>query len=194
MDSEQADVAPDGARGGDGDDGGSSRRVFPPPRKLNDEQELEVTRLYAETNTPVADIASRFGIGESSVYRVAQRHGAALRGRRGRGAAADGASQAAPPPTAAPAEAPAAPRAGRTAAPRARARAAAPTPPRRAAAARPRGGAAGRARADAGAKPKGRFRVSFVAVDVIEAGTIHEAIAIVEARGATDITSVRRED
>src|SRR5438876_7966453 len=50
-------------------------------RKLSDPQEREVTRLYAETETPVSEISKRFGIGESSVYRVAQRHGAALRGR-----------------------------------------------------------------------------------------------------------------
>src|ERR1700736_949629 len=50
-------------------------------RKLNDQQEREVTRLYAETETPVSEISKRFGIGESSVYRVAQRHGAKLRGR-----------------------------------------------------------------------------------------------------------------
>ncbi|HLZ29434.1 MAG TPA: helix-turn-helix domain-containing protein [Chloroflexota bacterium] len=50
-------------------------------RKLNDAQEREVTRLYAATETPVSEISKRFGIGESSVYRVAQRHGAALRGR-----------------------------------------------------------------------------------------------------------------
>src|SRR6202035_3119284 len=50
-------------------------------RKLNDQQEREVTRLYASTETPVSEISKRFGIGESSVYRVAQRHGAALRGR-----------------------------------------------------------------------------------------------------------------
>jgi DNA-directed RNA polymerase specialized sigma subunit len=50
-------------------------------RKLSEEQEAEVTRLYAETDTPPPEIAARFGIGESSVYRVAQRHGAALRSR-----------------------------------------------------------------------------------------------------------------
>src|SRR5438309_6828340 len=50
-------------------------------RKLSEDQEREVTRLYAETETPVSEISKRFGIGESSVYRVAQRHGAALRGR-----------------------------------------------------------------------------------------------------------------
>src|SRR5436853_6339597 len=55
-------------------------------RKLSDEQEREVTRLYAETETPVSEISKRFGIGESSVYRVAQRHGAKLRGRTATGA------------------------------------------------------------------------------------------------------------
>src|SRR5436190_18514335 len=50
-------------------------------RKLTEDQEREVTRLYAETETPVSEISKRFGIGESSVYRVAQRHGASLRGR-----------------------------------------------------------------------------------------------------------------
>src|SRR5215813_13604842 len=55
-------------------------------RKLTEEQEREVTRLYAETETPVSEISKRFGIGESSVYRVAQRHGASLRGRTSTGA------------------------------------------------------------------------------------------------------------
>src|SRR5713101_4752540 len=62
----------DGAQG----DGATTTR-----RKLSDQQEREVTRLYAETETPVSEISKRFGIGESSVYRVAQRHGAKLRGR-----------------------------------------------------------------------------------------------------------------
>src|SRR6266699_1520935 len=65
-----------GASGGAQGDGATTTR-----RKLNDSQEREVTRLYAETDTPVSEISKRFGIGESSVYRVAQRHGAALRGR-----------------------------------------------------------------------------------------------------------------
>src|ERR1700719_3353450 len=65
-----------GASSGAQGDGATTTR-----RKLNDAQEREVTRLYAETETPVSEISKRFGIGESSVYRVAQRHGAALRGR-----------------------------------------------------------------------------------------------------------------
>src|SRR5439155_11594605 len=63
------------SRGGQGDGARGTRR------KLDDQQEREVTRLYAETETPVSEISKQFGIGESSVYRVAQRHGASLRGR-----------------------------------------------------------------------------------------------------------------
>src|SRR6266852_7941547 len=59
-----------------------AQRVSPTRRKLSDEQEGELTRLYAGTTMPVSEIARTFGIGESSVYRVAQRHGAALRGRQ----------------------------------------------------------------------------------------------------------------
>src|SRR6266853_1617174 len=59
-------------------------------RKLNDQQEREVTRLYAETEIPVSEIGKRYGIGESSVYRVAQRHGAALRGRTATASAGGG--------------------------------------------------------------------------------------------------------
>jgi len=59
-----------------------AQRVIPTRRKLGDEQERELTRLYADTTMPVSEIARMYGIGESSVYRVAQRHGAALRGRQ----------------------------------------------------------------------------------------------------------------
>src|SRR5215204_3176857 len=52
-----------------------------PLRKLTEEQELELTRLYSQTETPVPEIASRFNVGESSVYRISQRHGASLRSR-----------------------------------------------------------------------------------------------------------------
>src|SRR6266700_7556829 len=52
--------------------------VFP-LRKLTDEQEHEVTRLYADTTTPLVEIGRRFGIGQTSVARIAQRGGATLR-------------------------------------------------------------------------------------------------------------------
>ena len=59
-----------------------AQRILPTRRKLSEEQEGEVTRLYADTTMAVSEIARKFGIGESSVYRVAQRHGAPLRGTR----------------------------------------------------------------------------------------------------------------
>src|SRR5919202_3160135 len=76
------------SRGGQGEGAAGTRR------KLSEEQEREVTRLYSETDTPVSEISKRFGIGESSVYRVAQRHGASLRGRTTTSAAAGGAGGA----------------------------------------------------------------------------------------------------
>src|SRR5919202_417193 len=76
------------SRGGQGEGAAGTRR------KLSEDQEREVTRLYSETDTPVSEISKRFGIGESSVYRVAQRHGASLRGRTTTSAAAGGAGAA----------------------------------------------------------------------------------------------------
>src|SRR5438067_7732689 len=78
---------------------GSSEGATGSRRKLTEEQERDVTRLYSETETPVSEISKRFGIGESSVYRVAQRHGASLRGRTGSaagGATTDSGSTGAP--------------------------------------------------------------------------------------------------
>ena len=63
-------------------------------RKLSDEQELAVTRMFTETDTPTADIARSFGIGESSVYRVVRRHGARLPRERADHSAAPAASTA----------------------------------------------------------------------------------------------------
>ena len=123
-------------------------------RKLTEDQEREVTRLYSETETPVSEISKRFGIGESSVYRVAQRHGASLRGRTATGGssgvaprrprvapaldgAADGRAAArqplrvGPPPPPAPDVADAAQRVEPAAQPAARTRAAAPANGRR---------------------------------------------------------------
>jgi len=178
----------------------SSGRERSPLRKLSDEQELELTRLYSDTETPVPDIARRFGVGESSVYRISQRHGAGLRGRVSATAAAS--------PVAEPVAAVATPNGRRRRAargPRKAEQAAAPTPgrtPRRA-----RTSAAGRrtsrqSRSAAGRSPAAatqtraasgaarRFRVVFLAETVIEATSIRDAIAQAEAHGATDITSV----
>src|SRR5919199_3171776 len=50
-------------------------------RRLSSEQQREIARLYSATGAPTAEIRERFGIGESSLYRVLQKHGVALRGR-----------------------------------------------------------------------------------------------------------------
>src|ERR1700682_6637586 len=55
---------------------GGSRR-----RRLSTDEGREIARLYAETTTLTSDIRARFGIGESSLYRIVQRQGIPLRGR-----------------------------------------------------------------------------------------------------------------
>jgi len=181
--------------------------VFPPPRKLTAEQERELTRQYAETGTPIADIARTFSLSEVSVGRIAQRNGAASRRRR---AVRDTAP-----------DAPAAPlgvRRGR---------------PRRADADRetieePRGDSRGRQpRPDGSEAPTTRrrravsaageaadvpalsapepasqltgdgarrhYRIRFFAETVVEADNLREALGKAEALGATDITGIDQE-
>ena len=48
---------------------------------LSDDQKREVARLYSETTTPLPEIRKRFGIAESSLYRLIQQRGITLRGR-----------------------------------------------------------------------------------------------------------------
>ncbi len=156
-----------------------ARRVFPPVRKLSDDQEHEVTRLYAETTTSVPEIATRFGVAESSVYRVARRHGASLRGRS--------------PAKARPEQQPS-PVSTSAAVRQARPHAQASRTPRQAAQA-----AAGSARraarsARSGGNGARRFRVRFEAEIVLAAEDIRDALRKAEARGATEITEVRLED
>jgi transposase-like protein len=50
-------------------------------RRLTPDQQREVARLYSETSASTAEIRDQFGIGESSLYRVLQKHGISLRGR-----------------------------------------------------------------------------------------------------------------
>jgi transposase-like protein len=176
-----------------------TRRSFPPRRRLNDEQEREVARLYAETELSVPDISKQFSIGESSVYRIAQRRGAGV--RRGKSAAAQPAMAV---PTA-PATITAAPRRGRP-----RGSAAKPTPPangrrtravvRRVAA--PRTPAAKPTRVPrrratpvaAGASAMQRFQIQFRVETVVQAADIRAAMRQLESLGATDIVAIVRTD
>jgi transposase-like protein len=50
-------------------------------RRLSHDEALEIARLYGATSTPTSEIRERFGIGDSSLYRIVQRQGIALRGR-----------------------------------------------------------------------------------------------------------------
>jgi transposase-like protein len=191
-------------------------------RKLNDQQEREVTRLYAETETPVSEISKRFGIGESSVYRVAQRHGAKLRGRTataaaatprvpraarattaaakpaavpgpGRGRGRRAASTAAATPAAKPTAAAGRPAATPSTNGRRRGRVAA-TPARRTVATTARATRAPRGTRAAAvvAVTRREFRVSYTAVRVFSAASMADAIRQAEAAGATDITGIER--
>lgn len=160
-----------------------ARRGALPRRKLSDEQEREVTRLYAETSTPTPEIARRFGIAESSVYRVTQRHGAPLRGRPTAGArpehevsavsAAAELRQARPQPQIGPASPEAA-----------RAPAAAPRRP---------GGAVRAPMPEVARGGTGSFRVRFQAQVVFEALDIRDALRQAQAHGITDVTAVTRQ-
>jgi transposase-like protein len=50
-------------------------------RNLTEQQKSELARLYTDTATPLPEIKQRFGIAESSLYRLLQQRGVALRGR-----------------------------------------------------------------------------------------------------------------
>jgi transposase-like protein len=190
----EGEPSPDAATAARADETSASRSkgLFPPPRKLTDEQEREVARLYAETDTPLGEIARRFSIGQSSVQRIAQRQGAPLRSGRGTppgpGQAAEDTSRRSPRAAASAAEPQPAPVAARGQRGRSR---------QGGQAAAPRGASASAPTAASQASAGGlqrRFRVRFVAERVVEAEHMREVIAQVEALGATEITSIARED
>jgi len=146
-----------------------------------------------------------FGIGESSVYRVAQRHGAALRGRQAAlrtpstqpaPAGVSGRPEARPPAPGA--KVPEAPSTPVEAAPAVRtrrrgpaAREAAPT------AATPSTGprvSGARARLRVGVTRLHRFRIRFLAERVVEARDIRDAVRQAESTRTVEVTAVMRED
>jgi transposase-like protein len=137
-------------------------------RRLTPEQQREIARLYGETGTPTPEIRERFGIGESSLYRVLQKHGVTLRGRGT--PAADGASTDT---------------STSTAVPRRRGR------PRRgvSAGARVRGASRTAVTEDGATR---HFRVRFQAQRVFDARDVLDAARQAEALGATDIVEVTR--
>ncbi len=60
---------------------GATRPAGSRRRRLSPDEERDIARLYADKSTSTSEIRERFGIGESSLYRVVQRHGVGLRGR-----------------------------------------------------------------------------------------------------------------
>ena len=65
------------------------------PRKrrarLTPEEQRQIVGLYADPDVSTAEIRQRFAITDTSLYRLLQKHGVALRGRSASRAAPDGA-------------------------------------------------------------------------------------------------------
>ena len=176
-------------------------------------------RHAANTTTPVSEIRSRFGIAESSVYRVSQRHGAPLRGRVP--ATAKPVALHARVPSTEPRRRPSSKSEAKTAvsAPqgvsqktggRARAGAARVATRRqvgeRVAGASTRVAAHGskpsrhpttlpmRARSAVGVGAKARFRIRFQVEALFEAVDISDALRQAQSRGAIEVTAIVREN
>jgi hypothetical protein len=160
---------------------GGSRR-----RRVSSDEGREIGRLYADTNTLTSDIRAKFGIGESSLYRVLQRQGIPLRGRtsssrqpgpqpaltntaRRSGSSSSGRPAASPP------------------------RAAASPTTRRASVTGPRTPSTGSAASQLGAARQ-QFRIQFQAERVVEARDIRDALRQAKSLGATEIVRVVREE
>ena len=172
-------------------------------RRLSHAEALEIARLYAETNTPTAEIRERFGIGDSSLYRIVQQQGIALRGRT----ASSTRPNAPRPPT------PAARRLRSSSPKQAQDAVLEPGPNEAPTAARParhvnaRSGGIRERRAPVtdktpapsdtvalGTGKRQQFRILFMAERVVRATDMRDALRQAESLGATEITAVSRED
>ena len=144
-----------------------------------------MTPLYGDTTMPVSEIARKFGIGESSVYHLAQRHGAA-RTRPGAHAAT---SAAKPPETWSTAAV-----AGARARERPRGASAWEAAPTAALAQQEFGPSGARARLRLRGATLGRFRVRFLTERVVQARDIRDALRKAEAFKAIEVTAVMHEE
>jgi len=172
-------------------------------RRLSPDEERDIARLYADTSMTTSEIRERFGIGESSLYRVVQRHGVGLRGRsvssakstlpRARVPAAQGRRSS----TASGAK-PAVSRSSSRPIPievRVRPRVvkqSAGGPARRAVATGGTTSLARLASSRTGGGAQQRFRIQFQGESVVEATDIRDALRQAELLGATEITAVAR--
>jgi transposase-like protein len=144
-------------------------------RRLSPDEERDIARLYADTSTPTSEIRERFRIGESSLYRVVQRHGVALRGR----------SASSSKPSLPRALVPAAQGRRSTKA----VERSAGGPDRRVPAAQ---GNTSLASSRTGGGAQQRFRIQFQGESVVEATDIRDALRQAEELGAIEITAVAR--
>ena len=136
--------------------------------RLTTEEQREIARVYTDENASPAELRTRFGIGDSSLYRLLQKHGVTLRGRS--------------------ASVPQARKAvgGRLgAANTSRGRARSGTGKVLPAAQVP-------LRSTKGASSQ--FRVTFSAVQIVRAANIRDALHHAEALGATDVLEINRRD
>ncbi len=154
-------------------------------RRLSADEGREIARLYAGTNTPTSDIRARFGIGESTLYRIVQRQGIPLRGRT---------SSSKPPIP----QAPQAPDARRSRSSSSRRQttpqphSTAATSTRRPSVAAPQARSTGSA-ASQPRRARQRFRIQFQGERVVEAQDIRDALRQAESLGAIQIIAVVRE-
>jgi transposase-like protein len=178
--------------------GAGQRRRRARRTNLSEDQKREITRLYSETSTPLPEIRQRFGIGDSSLYRLIQQYGGKLRGRAPRAtqASATTSSSRRAPRAARATTTPAASRSSASRTPRAaRASRSTAAPASRSTAAPAR--ATRRPRASQAAPPssgRSQFRVSFVGVRTVTASNIADAVRQASAFGATEITGVVRQE
>jgi transposase-like protein len=135
---------------------------------MTPEQQREIARLYDDTGTPTAEIRERFGLGESTLYRVLQKQGVSLRGRATSASAGAGAGK---PVTGA--------------GPRSRGR------PRRDISVRTQLQRVSRTAVSLSGAAR-EFRVRFEGQRIFEARDIHDALRQAEALGATSIIEVTR--
>jgi transposase-like protein len=139
-------------------------------RMLSEDQKREVARLYADTTTPLSEIKRQFGIAESSLYRLIQQRGVAPRGRVS--VANGSALKSAPRPTASNGDMVMSGESRRG-----------------------RSGVSRRQRVSSPSSESGiKYRVSFVALQMVTAVDICDALRQAQQLGATEITAIIRSE
>jgi transposase-like protein len=180
----------DGAQAGKASSDRSRRR------RLSPEQQREVARLYADANIPTSEIRERFGIGESSLYRIVQRQEVPLRGRGQTVSSQAERSEGSDGRQDSPTSRPVRKQRGSASQPRAAGARTGRGTSRRAdgagatmTSARP----APRSQSPRSQSPQHRFRIRFEGERVVEAPDIQSALRQIEALGSAEIRSVTRE-